>query len=270
VPQHTLRLILAVLVGAAVTTGLAGSQLAAHADPAAGPPCEFTQEIMHSDVPPLKNRAMITRSDCGYRYHAGRQDSRLVVTRVEGGLRFADTGTTSWDRLTRACRATRARVGVAAVCKVPATVSTSRPLLIEVWPRLGDDYTDGSTLPATFALAVLGDAGNDVARLGAGPDFFNGAFGRDRVSGGAGNDWLRTGDDSDYIWGGAGNDHLVGVDGQDTIYGGAGNDRVGGSDGNDRLYAGDGKDNVLCGNGTDAAKVDRSDSVLSCESVDRG
>ena len=95
-------------------------------------------------------------------------------------------------------------VGIAAVCRVPAGISATAPLLLEVWPRLGDDYVDGSSLPDTFAMTVLSDAGHDVALFGAGPDFFNGFTGRDQVWGGAGNDWIRTGQEADLVWGGDG------------------------------------------------------------------
>src|SRR3954451_21864609 len=42
-------------------------------------------------VIPLKNAAIIDRTNSGYRYQAGQQDSHLVITRVSGGLRFVDT-----------------------------------------------------------------------------------------------------------------------------------------------------------------------------------
>ena len=246
--RRSLRLTLAVLVGAAITASLAGSTLAAQVDPAAGPPCKFKTELLDGGAVPLKDAAIITHPDCGYRYRAGQQNSHLVVTVVKNGLRFTDTHTARFERLAPACREIRrVKVGVAAVCRVPGTVSARRPLLIEVWPRLGDDFVDGSSLSASFAMAVLGDAGNDVALLGAGPDFFNGAFGRDDVRGGAGADWLRTGDDHDHFRGDAGNDYLVGGDGPDTISGGKGHDQV------------------YCGNGVDTASVDGADTVRLCE-----
>jgi len=247
-----LSLTLALLIGATMSSGLAPSTLAAQTDPAAGPPCDFQTELLAGDAVPLKDAAIISRTACGYRYRAGQQNSHLVVTLVKDGLRFVDTRTSRFDRLTPDCRKLRhLKRGVAAVCRVPDGFSEAWPLLIEVWPRLGNDYVDGSTLPATFAMTVLSDAGNDVAHLGAGPDFFNGASGRDRVWGGAGDDWLRTGDDSDHVWGGAGDDYLVGVDGPDTIVGGMGVDQI------------------YCGNGTDGATVDRDDSIFRlCEQVD--
>jgi serralysin len=267
--RRTLRRALAVLVGSAVIAGAAGSQLGAQGELRAGPPYDFTTEIMTKDVVPLKDAAMIRRTVHGYVYMSGQQHNRLTVTMVDGRLRFVDTGTARWKGLPLACRKQAVKVGVAAVCRMPEGVSTRRPLLLEVWPRLGDDFVDGSSLPATVAMSVLGDAGNDVVRLGAGPDFFNGAFGNDRVWGGAGNDWLRTGKGNDRIWGGPGNDELVGVDGRDVIHGGAGNDRLIGLEGDDRLFAGPGRDLVLCGAGVDSARVDSEDTVRDCEHVDR-
>lgn len=240
-------------VGAAATISSAGSRLATQADPDAGPPCKFQTELKGGGAVPLKDAAIITREDCGYRYRAGQQNSHLVVNRVKAGLRFADRHTKRFKRLAPACHEKRGVVGVAAVCKVPGKYSARRPLLIEVWPRLGDDFVDGSSLPVTFAMAVLGDAGNDVVHLGAGPDFFNGAFDRDRVWGGAGNDWLRTGDGRDHIRGAAGNDFIVAGDGPDTIIGGKGDDKI------------------YCGPGKDRAKRDAADSVIRfCERVSGG
>lgn len=255
---------------ALTTVGTAASV----ADPAesAGPSYDFTTELMGQFAfIPLKDVAMLTRSQHGYLFRTGQQDSHLVITRVKGGIRFRDTGTKSFTKLSRGCRQRKARVGIAAVCRMPLGVSTSRPLLVEVWPRLGNDFTDGSTLPATVALAVLGDEGHDVARLGAGNDFFNGHSGRDRVSGGAGNDWIRAGSGNDIVWGGPGADQIVGMEGHDVLYGGAGDDRLGGLEGDDRLWGGAGEDFVLCGTGRDRVQADGTDRIFGdCESGDRG
>jgi len=218
---------------------------------------------------PLKDTGMLTRTEHGYRFWSGQQASHLVVTRVDGGLRVVDTGTKSFKKLSPACQRKKVRVGIAAVCRVPRSISVRSPLLVEVWPRLGNDYTDTSTLPATFAVTVLSDKGHDVARFGAGPDFFNGFSGRDRVRGGAGNDWIRAGLDNDTVQGGSGNDDIVTVEGRDTVRGGKGNDRLWAGDGNDRLRGGAGADLVTCGNGRDRAKVGAGDHVFqNCESVD--
>lgn len=236
----------------------------------AGPPYDFVTELMGQFVViPLKDTAMLTKSEYGYRFRTGQQDSHLVVTRVVGGLRFVDTGTKSFKKLTNGCKRAKVKVGIAAVCRVPGSISAQLPMLIEVWPRLGNDFTDTSTLPAEFAVTVLGDEGNDVARFGAGFDFFNGHSGRDLIWGGAGNDWIRAGLGNDGVKGGRGNDDLVAMQDDDNVRGGRGNDRVGGDDGKDRLWGDVGADFILCGNGRDTVKADTRDRVLNnCESVD--
>jgi serralysin len=206
--------------------GAAGSQVGAQGEVGAGPPYDFTTEIMHNNVIPLKDAAMIRRTLHGYVYISGQQDNHLVVRPVKGGLRFVDTGTARWKSLPLACRKKAVKTGIAAVCRIPNGVTASRPMLLEIWPRLGDDYVDGSRLPATIAMSVLADAGNDVVRVGAGPDFVNGAAGNDKIRGGAGDDWIRGGKGNDRIWGGPGDDDLVGIEGNDIIYGGEGDDRL--------------------------------------------
>jgi serralysin len=263
---------LTVFAGAALVAGTGAGLTAAHAgQPAdAGPPYEFTTVLRGQFAfTPLKNAAMIRVSRHGYTYYSGQQDGDLTITKDGDALRFHDKTARRFEELGNGCREVNVAKGVGALCDLPNGITEARPLLLEVWPRLGDDYTDGRTLPATIAMSVLGDAGDDVAHLGAGPDFFNGAFGRDRVTGGAGNDWLRTGDDADRIRGGAGNDYLMGVDGADRIRGGSGDDRIGGDRGRDRLYAGSGRDVLSCGAGRDGATVDGSDTARDCETLAR-
>ena len=270
----------ALLAGAALVVGVGGTQYlspyVAQAGVTYGPPYDFPTELMGdgggldgTGVIPLKNQAMISRTEHGYRYRSGQQDGRLVVTLTEEGLHLADTGTASFRSLDDGCRPVEVSLGVSAVCTVPEGVTETAPLLLEVWPRLGNDHTDGSTLPATVAMAVLADAGDDVVRLGAGPDFVNGAQDRDRIQGGAGNDWLRGGAGNDVVRGGSGDDLLVSTDGRDTLYGGDGDDRLYGGGAQDELYAGRGTDLANCGPGGDFARVDRADRTRSCERVDR-
>jgi hypothetical protein len=267
---RTLRRTLVLLAGTALAAGAVGAPVAAQASEP-GPSWPYTK-ILNGQYKliPLKDAAMITRTKHGYLYRAGQQDSRLVITRVDGGLRYHDRGTKKFRSLPDSCRRQRVQVGVAAVCNVPSGIKVSNPMLLEVWPRLGDDFVDGSTLAAPFQMAVLADAGRDVVFLGAGNDFVNGAFQRDVVRGGPGNDWIRTGDGDDDVEGGSGNDRLIGSDGRDTVRGGYGKDRVDGGFGNDRLYAADSsRDVVACGAGVDRARVDRTDKLNDCESVTR-
>lgn len=279
--QNTLRHALAgltatALVAAAAVAGSSGpvgsgDDLRAAADlrDLAGPPYEFTTKLVDGRQvgKPLTGVAVIDRTEHGYVYRAGSQDSHLVVTQVKGGLRFADSGTPRFKGLADQCRKARARRGVAAVCAIPSGISTKQPLLVEVWPRIGDDFLDTTRLSANFAVTMLGDLGDDEARFGPGSDFFNGHMGHDRVYGGEGDDWIRTGDDADVIRGGPGNDYLVGMLGNDNIWGEDGDDWLMGMDGNDRLVPGAGTDRASCGLGADSAVVDSEDTPLLCELV---
>ena len=231
--------------------------------PGVGPQWPYVQQIQINTVIPLKNEAIINPTARGYLYRAGQQDSQLTISRADGRLRFADRGTTEWKWLPRACRAEKVDQGVAATCRIPSVLQA--PMLLEVWPRLGDDVVDTTALRRRFDVAVLGDRGNDVVRLGAGDDFVNGAQGRDRTYGGRGRDWLRTGDSRDVVDGGKGADHLVGVAGNDRVYGRGGDDRIGGDDGDDVLVGGTGADFVVCGLGRDDAWVDPQDRLVGCE-----
>jgi len=235
----------------------------------AGPPYEFETELIIRGVVPLKNQAMLSKSKHGYLFRAGQQDSHITVTKVDGGLRFVDKGTKSWRKLTDVCKREKVQKGVAAVCPVPRGITERKPMLIEIWPRLGNDYVNTSSLPATYAVTVLGDKGQEVVHFGAGDDFFNGYTQRDIVFGGAGNDWIRPGLGNDLVDGGPGNDDVVAVEGHDTVRGGEGNDRIWAGDGNDRLFGGPGVNFLLCGNGRDKAKATYQDQVTrDCESVD--
>jgi Ca2+-binding RTX toxin-like protein len=281
--QPTLRHALAGLAAAAlvavaassgtVSVGSVGTgtdlRAAANIRDLAGPPYEFTTALVDGRQvgKPLTGVAVIDRTEHGYVYRAGSQDNHLVVTRVKGGLRFADSGTPRFKGLAAQCRKARARRGVAAVCAVPSGISTRQPLLVEVWPRIGNDFLDTSRLSAQFSVTMLGDLGDDEARFGPGSDFFNGHTGRDRVSGGGGDDWIRTGDDADVVWGGPGNDYLVGMLGNDRIWGEDGDDWLVGMDGDDRLVPGAGRDRAVCGTGTDAASLDDKDAHRECEVV---
>ena len=267
--RRIVLLALASLVAAACATGTVRDGDVRDGPPGAdaGPPYDFITELM---VPgpaiPLRDVAMLTRTAHGYLFRTGQQDSRLVMTVVNGGLRFADTGTKSFKLLSTACQRKTAKQGIAAVCPVPSSISARVPLLVEVWPRLGDDYTDASALPAMFAVTVLGDKGRDVAHLGAGADFFNGYSERDLVWGGPGNDWIRSGIGNDAVNGGPGHDDIVAVEGDDSLRGGDGDDRLWSGDGDDRLSGDAGADFLLCGNGSDNATADTHDRVArSCE-----
>lgn len=265
---------LAVLATAAMVAGTTGPAAANEPPPGAnaGPPYPFKTELISYGAhgATLKDSGWLTREKHGYKLWTGQQDSHLVVTLVDGRLRFADRGTKRWTNLPKSCHRQKVRAGIAAVCRVPGTFTVRKPMMLELWPRLGDDYTDTSSLSARFAVTMLGDKGRDVAHFGAGPDFFNGYSERDLVWGGAGNDWIRSGVDNDFVDAGAGNDDVVAVDGSDTVRGGVGHDRLWTGDGNDRLWGGTGADHLICGNGRDRATIGAGDSFFgSCESVNR-
>lgn len=219
--------------------------------PGIGPQSPYVQEIPIGGVVPLKDKAIINRTEYGYLLRGGQQNNDMTVSIVDGRLRVSDPATQSWLWLPRPCQEVDVAQGVAASCRIPTRFTLSTPMLLEVWPRLGDDKLDTTALPALVDVSFLGDRGQDVARLGAGDDFVNGAQDNDRAYGGEGNDWLRTGLNDDYLDGGPGKDHLVGVDGSDTIVTGPGAD-----------------DRAGCGPGFDKATYDSTDRALECEDKD--
>lgn len=217
----------------------------------------------------LHQAATIKKTDGGYRFIAGRQDSHLTVTARAGKLHFRDTGTRYLKGIPSSCHRQAASPGIAATCSIPAKYGPSHRMYVEIWPRLGDDYIDGSQLSSTFRFWVLSDAGRDTVLGGHGADFVNGAADADRVHGGGGNDWIRTGKGDDHVWGDAGADKLVGAEGADVLYGGTGADKLYGSGGHDVLWAAsDGSHDALnCGGGRDRAHVDGGDRRRECERV---
>jgi len=174
-----------------------------------------------ADLPPLMlgpgdagvsnmgGSALVRYSKYGPVYISGKHNQHLTVKWVESrhAIRFRDTRTDRWKNLPDRCDKERVVQGISAVCKVPPRFNTKR-MFIQVWPRLGHDFTDGRTLPWRFRLWVLTDDGNDIVHGGAGADFVNGAMGNDRVWGGPGRDWLRGGPGADRINGGAGKDRI--------------------------------------------------------------
>lgn len=276
------RRALTALAAAALTAGTAGLATSAQAtydDPTTnlprktspysgvGPERPYVQEINLNNVVPLKDEAIINRTAHGYLFRAGQQHTNLTVTYSGGRVRFVDPATARWKWLPAACRRLDVPKGVGATCEKQAKFTYAAPMLLEIWPRLGNDVVDTTALPALFDVSFLGDKGDDVARFGAGDDFFNGAQDRDRGFGGAGNDWIRTGIADDHIEGGDGDDYLAGVDGHDTIHGNDGDDRLYGIAGNDTLVAGQGMDQVNCGTGVDSAAVTTGDRATGCEST---
>ncbi len=229
--RHALRLVTTTVAVLAVsTTSLVALSTTATADqpPGYGPSDPFDDSIMPDDGPQesVRHQAKIARTRYGYRLIAAEQNSHLRVTLTNGRLRFRDTRVASWKSLPNACSRLRVNPGVGASCRVPDGTSAANPTLLEVRPRLGNDYVDGRGLPATFQMAVLADAGRDTLFGGRGKDYLGGATDNDRSNGGPGKDWIRGGSGRDRLFGGADSDWINGLSGRDMIRGGSGQDRT--------------------------------------------
>ena len=198
--RRSARFLLVLTACAATTSMTPGAQ--------ALPPTELLGT--GGPVIPLKNAAMIDRTPDGYRYVAGQQNSHLKITKVDGKLLYRDTGTRELRGIPGSCSRRSVATGIAALCTIPAKFDAGNKMFLEVWPRLGNDVVDGSTLPASLRLWVLADAGSDTVLGGAGDDFVNGAQDADRVWGRGGNDWIRGGKGNDRLYGGTGDDRIVG------------------------------------------------------------
>ncbi|WP_370248579.1 calcium-binding protein [Nocardioides sp.] len=212
----------------------------------------------------MKGLAVLDRTERGYRFRAGQQDSDLRVSLLGGRLVIADRGTAAWRGLPAGCRRLSPPVGIAAAC--PAR-SRQREVFLEIWPRLGDDVVDTTALPARYRAWVLTDDGDDVVRTGAGDDFVNGAQGDDVVDTGSGQDWVRGGIGANTIAGGEDGDRLVGGEDVDVLDGGAGDDVLFGAGGADELTGADGADLLVGEDGPDTARADDHDVVRTCERI---
>lgn len=258
----------AVIAALAIVTAAIGSQLPAQASSPGAAAATTASALAGPRTPHFERWATISRTSKGYYYDAGQQHTRLVVTEVRGGVRFADTRTDVLRSKPDSCDRKRAKVGTVVVCRVAKSVDARNPMQIKVFTRLGNDNVDTSALSAAFKLYMLCDAGREIIHAGAGNDWVNGARNRDQIWGGEGNDHIQTGLGDDSAWGGPGNDSLIGGPNRDRVHGGDGDDRVGGGPANDRLFAGAGSDFVLCYTGRDTVFAKRSDKIMAdCENV---
>lgn len=91
-------------------------------------------------------------------------------------------------------------------------------------------------------VIIRGDAGDDLANLGAGNDYFGGGNSNDTINGGDGNDTILAGGGVDVLNGDGGNDILAGQGGNDFLSGGSGDDFLYGGAGNNELTGGTGND----------------------------
>ena len=121
-----------------------------------------------ANVHDVHDMALIRWSKFGFVYIAGKQNSHLTITfdKDANALRYKDTGTKRLGKIPNSCHRQKAQRGIAAVCKIPASFA-HRNMFVQVWPRLGNDFVDGRTLPHKFRLWALVDAGRDVVYGGA-------------------------------------------------------------------------------------------------------
>jgi len=117
---------------------------------------------------------------------------------------------------------------------------------------------------------IRGTSRRDAIGGGAGGDLIFGFGKADLLRGRGGHDCLIGGKGGDRLLGGAGRDRLTGGAGRDVLDGGGGRNAYDAGSGDDRLSAANGRsERVRCGTGRDRARVDRGDSVIGCEQVDR-
>ncbi len=260
--RRTLSSVLTLVAAAALT--VTAPQTGSSAAGPTGPGDRVATAAPAPKDPP--RQASLTPNADGYHYSAWGSNNRITVTLVGSRLRFRDPRVIGWARLGRGCRNVRVARGVAASCRVPASVSVAHPLVLLLEMRLGDDFVDTTALPAQFSASVLADQGREEIHTGAGADFINGALDRDRIWSGGGNDWVRSGEANDLVFGEDGKDRLVGGDGADVLHGGNGNDSLEGNSGDDDSYGDAGADEFKCGDGNDGTDSDPADTQRSgCE-----
>ena len=106
---------------------------------------------------------MISKSDWGLRFRPAKQNSHLVAVSIVWVTSVAteDTGTREWrtkgKAMPRSCTRLKVDEGIAASCRIPARYRDGQTMFLEIWPRLGDDFVDGSSLPASVRLWTLAD-----------------------------------------------------------------------------------------------------------------
>jgi Ca2+-binding RTX toxin-like protein len=125
-----------------------------------------------------------------------------------------------------------------------------------------EDLRVSSKVRTSTAIALGGNAADNLLTGHAGVDTLKGYAGDDTLIGLAGNDSLDGGDGHDRLEGGAGQDLLVGGAGNDTLQGGGGRDSLIGGSGNDvyLLEAGTAQITETANGGTDL--------IVSSTSVD--
>ena len=102
----------------------------------------------------------------GYYYDAGQQDTKLVITKVPGGVRYADAHTDVIRSKPDSCRKKPARNGSVVVCKVPKTVNARHPMTLKIFTRLGNDYIDSTALPRHSSCTCWPTQATTLSRRG--------------------------------------------------------------------------------------------------------
>lgn len=116
-------------------------------------------------------------------------------------------------------------------------------------PSLGVYDVTTTVYQATDIL--MGTAGDDLIRAGAGFNRIDGLAGSDTIYGGRDTDFIAGGVGTDLIYGQGGDDQIIGQSGDDVIYGGAGNDYAAGNLGQDLLFGNMGNDFLVGESGVD-------------------
>src|ERR1044072_5804314 len=82
---------------------------------------------------PLKNAAMIERTDGGLRYIAGQQNSHLTVSIENDKVVYVDTGTQELRDHPGSCTEDSVPTGIKVECAVPSGYDGSNRMYLEVW-----------------------------------------------------------------------------------------------------------------------------------------
>src|SRR3954468_8188694 len=143
--RRSTRALVVLAAGVAATSSMGVAR-------AYSPPTELHGQF--GKVTPLVNAAMIQKTNGGYRFTAGKQNSHITVTMGHGKIHFRDTGTRELRNIPKQCKRHSAGKGIGAVCNVPRGYNARHPMYVEVWPRLGNDYVNGRSLPASTRLWV--------------------------------------------------------------------------------------------------------------------
>ena len=147
-----------------------GSARATSKYPGTGPFRPYVQEIMIGGVVPLKDEALLNRTKQGYIYRAGQQNSDITITQVDGRRHLRRQG----HPVVEVDGAGMHRIDVPRVCGASCVVAPkfteAAPMLVEVWPRLGDDTSTPprcrhSSTSRSSATAVTTPSGSARQRL---------------------------------------------------------------------------------------------------------